>query len=179
MKMTSAKKSCIKAFGACRKIEDSVSETLSACSMANNAVNGKKALKNGKVNKIAATSLLKKINETINKNSRAKPNMTCAEFVNKTKRINVHLFNAPLNKKVATIMNEVVNSTIDTCSTNEKTSLKAEQTKLSHTIEIIEEALEDVQNDLKIQTGTTTSIDSININVRGFGSFSYINLMNI
>ena len=178
-KMTNAKKSCVKAFGACRKIEDSVSETLSACSAANAAVNGKEALKNGKVNKLAATSFMKKINETVNRNSRTKANMTCAEFVIKTKRINVHLFNAPLNKKVATFMNEVVNSTIDTCSTNEKTSLKAEQTKLSDTIEIIEEAIEDVQNDLKIQTGTTTSIDSININARSFGSFPFINLMSI
>merc|ERR1711955_121684 len=66
-KMTNAKKSCIKAFGACRKIEDSVSETLSACSPSNNAVTGKKGLKNGKANKIAATSLIKKINETTNK----------------------------------------------------------------------------------------------------------------
>merc|ERR1712098_643030 len=146
---------------------------------ANNAVAGKKGLKNGKANKIAATSLIKKINETINKVSRAKANMTCAEFVKKTKKINNHLFNAPLNKIVAKIINEVVNSTIGSCSSDEKEGLETEQTKLTGPIDIIEEAIEDVQNDLKIQTGTTTSIDSLDVNARSLGSFAFVNLMSI
>merc|ERR1712106_944844 len=44
-KMTSAKKGCISAFGACRKIEDSVSETLSACSPSNTVSKGSASLK--------------------------------------------------------------------------------------------------------------------------------------
>merc|ERR1711892_1254148 len=123
-KMTSAKKGCISAFGACRKIEDSVSK-------------GSASLKNGMANKVAATAFLKKINETINKNARAKSNLTCAAFVKKTKKISNHLFNAPLNKLVASIINETVNVTVGSCSEEEKTSLKEEIIKIGTTIEII------------------------------------------
>merc|ERR1712123_448747 len=178
-KMTSAKKGCISAFGACRKIEDSVSETLSACSPSNTVSKGSAALKNGMANKVAATVFLKKINETINKNARAISNITCAAFVKKTKKISNHLFNAPLNKLVASIINETVNVTVGSCSEEEKTSLKEEIFKIGTTIEIIDEAIEDVQNDLKIQTGTTTSVASIDINVRSFGNMLNYNLLSI
>ena len=137
------------------------------------------SLKKGVANKIAAYSFLKKINETINKNSRLKSNLSCSAFVKKAKKINTHLFNAPLNNAVASIINETVNLTINSCTTDEKTSLKAEETKLVNTIEIIDEAMEDVQKDLEIQTGTTTSIAAINLNVKHFGGILTSNLFSI
>jgi len=159
-KMTKAQKGCIAAFGACRKLEDSVSETLSACSPDNSASKDKVYLKNANANKIAASSLLKKINETINFQSRAKTNLTCGEFINKTSRMNQYIFNAPLKKELSSTIIAVANQTISGCSANEKTRLKLEETKLVSNIEIIDEAIEDIQNDLKILTGTTTSLDT-------------------
>ena len=167
-KMTSAKKGCIAAFGACRKLEDSVSETLSACSPGNSAAKGKDALQNGKANKLAASSLLNKLNQTINGKSRSENNLTCAAFLIQMKKINRRIFNAPLSKKISSFINQIVNQTIGGCSTNETTNLKSEETKLSKNMEIIDEAMEDVQNDLKIQTGTTTSVASINIKISSY-----------
>ena len=100
-------------------------------------------------------------------------------MLRKQREINTHLFNAPLNNAVASIINETVNLTINSCTTDEKTSLKAEETKLVNTIEIIDEAMEDVQKDLEIQTGTTTSIAAINLNVKHFGGILTSNLFSI
>merc|ERR1712123_487820 len=103
---------------------------------------------------------------------------TC-DFSKENKKMSNHLFNAPLNKLVASIINETVNVTVGSCSEEEKTSLKEEIIKIGTTIEIIDEAIEDVQNDLKIQTGTTTSVASVDINVRSFGNMLNYNLLSI
>jgi len=164
-KMTAAKKSCIKAFGACRKFEDSVSEVISACSPGNSASSSTKALKHGLKNKKAASSFLIKINKTLNEaTSRSVSNLTCKSFLGRAKKINQHLFNAPLNKKTSSAIFEILNTTIGSCSNNETSNLKTEKGKLEMNIEIIDEAMNDIHLDLKIQTGTTISVATLDSN---------------
>ena len=112
-KMTKAKKSCISAFGSCRKLEDSVSETLSACSPGNSETKGKNILKKGKINKLAVNSLLKKVNETINGKSTIDSNTTCGDFIIAMKKLNDFIINSPLNSKIYEIINKISNQTIN------------------------------------------------------------------
>merc|ERR1719477_204628 len=159
--MTKAKKECTSAFGKCRKVEDSVSESLSACSPANTKSRATADIKQGLKNKAAVTKATAKINATAsNSTSRATQgihSITCAVFITDIKAATAEILRAPLLAGTETVLLALVGVTVATCSSEDKTTLFTLSVEMDRTAETINLNIESKQNDLLISQGATVS----------------------
>jgi len=159
--MTAAKKQCTTAFGKCRKIEDSVSLALSACSPANTKSRATADIKQGLKNKAAVTKATAKINATAsNSTSRAAQgihSITCAVFITDIKSATAEILRAPLLAGTETVLLALVGVTVATCSSEDKTTLFTLSVEMDRTAETIDLNIESKQNDLLISQGATVS----------------------
>merc|ERR1719445_1127801 len=161
-KMTKAKKQCTTAFGKCRKIEDSVSLALSACSPANTKSRATADIKQGLKNKAAVTKATAKINATAsNPTSRQAASITCAVFTTNVISATAEILRAPLLKGVETVLLALVDATVATCSSAEKTNLLTLSANMTSTAVNIDLNIEHKQLDLQISQGSTASISAI------------------
>lgn len=160
--MTKAKKECTSAFGKCRKVEDSVSECLSACSPANTKSRATADIKQGLKNKAAVTKATAKINATAsNSTSRQAASITCAVFTTNVISATAEILRAPLLKGVETVLLALASATVATCSSDEKTKLLTLSVEMDRTAVNIDLNIEHKQTDLLISQGTTASISAI------------------
>jgi len=160
--MTKAKKACTNAFGKCRKVEDSVSSVLSACSPANTKSRATADIKQGLKNKAAVTSATAKINATAsNSTSRQAASMTCAVFTTNIISATAEISRAPLLKGTETVLLALVSATVATCTSAEKTKLLTLSVEMDRTAVSIDLNLEHKQTDLLISQGTTVSTSAI------------------
>jgi len=156
--MTAAKKQCTTAFGKCRKIEDSVSLALSACSPANTKSRATADIKQGLKNKAAVTKATAKINATAsNSTSRAAASIACAVFITDIKSATAEILRAPLLAGTETVLLALVGVTVATCSSEDKTTLFTLSVEMDRTAETINLNIESKQNDLLISQGATVS----------------------
>ena len=156
--MTAAKKQCTTAFGKCRKIEDSVSLALSACSPANTKSRATADIKQGLKNKAAVTKATTKINATAsNSTSRAAASIACAVFITDIKAATAEILRAPLLAGTETVLLALVGVTVATCSSEDKTTLFTLSVEMDRTAETINLNIESKQNDLLISQGATVS----------------------
>jgi len=156
--MTKAKKQCTTAFGKCRKVEDSVSEALSACSPANTKSRATADIKQGLKNKAAVTKATEKINATAsNSTSRQAASMTCAVFTTSVISATAEILRAPLLKGLETILLALASATVATCTSAEKTKLFTLSVEMDKTAVSIDLNIEHKQLDLQISQGTTVS----------------------
>jgi len=157
-KMTKAKKQCTTAFGKCRKIEDSVSLALSACSPANTKSRATADIKQGLKNKAAVTKATAKVNATAsNSTSRAAASIACAVFITDIKSATAEILRAPLLAGTETVLLALVGVTVATCSSEQKTKLFTLSVEMDRTAETIDLNIESKQNDLLISQGATVS----------------------
>merc|ERR1712038_1703038 len=160
--MTKAKKQCTTAFGKCRKVEDSVSEALSACSPANTKSRATADIKQGLKNKAAVTKATEKINATAsNSTSRQAASMTCAVFTTSVISATAEILRAPLLKGVETVLLALVSATVATCTSAEKTKLLTLSVEMDKTAVNIDLNIEHKQLDLQISQGTTVSTSAL------------------
>ena len=156
--MTAAKKQCTTAFGKCRKIEDSVSLALSACSPANTKSRATADIKQGLKNKAAVTKATAKINATAsNSTSRAAASIACAVFITDIKSATAEILRAPLLAGTETVLLALVGVTVATCSSEDKTTLFTLSVEMDRTADTIDLNIESKQNDLLISQGATVS----------------------
>merc|ERR1712223_1241835 len=156
--MTKAKKGCTTAFGKCRKVEDSVSESLSACSPANTKSRATADIKQGLKNKAAVTKATAKINATAsNSTSRQAASMTCAVFTTSVISATAEILRAPLLEGLETILLALASATVATCTSAEKTKLFTLSVEMDKTAVSIDLNIEHKQLDLQISQGTTVS----------------------
>jgi len=157
-KMTAAKKQCTTAFGKCRKIEDSVSLALSACSPANTKSRATADIKQGLKNKAAVTKATAKINATAsNSTSRAAASITCAVFITDITSATAEILRAPLLVGTETVLLALVEVTVATCSSGEQATLLTLSVEMDRTAETIDLNIESKQTDLLISQGATVS----------------------
>merc|ERR1719233_2631202 len=157
-KMTAAKKECTTAFGKCRKIEDSVSLALSACSPANTKSRATADIKQGLKNKAAVTKATAKINATAsNSTSRAAASITCAVFITDIASATAEILRAPLLAGTETVLLALVGVTVATCSSGEQATLLTLSVEMDRTAENIDLNIESKQTDLLISQGATVS----------------------
>jgi hypothetical protein len=160
--MTKAKKGCTTAFGKCRKVEDSVSESLSACSPANTKSRATADIKQGLKNKAAVTKATEKINATAsNSTSRQAASMTCAVFTTSVISATAEILRAPLLKGVETVLLALASATVATCTSAEKTKLFTLSVEMDKTAVNIDLNIEHKQLDLQISQGTTVSTSAL------------------
>merc|ERR1719477_187616 len=160
--MTAAKKQCTTAFGKCRKIEDSVSLALSACSPANTKSRATADIKQGLKNKAAVTKATAKINGTAsNSTSRQAASITCAVFTTNVISATAEILRAPLLKGVETVLLALVSATVATCSSAEKTNLLTLSVNMTNTAVNIDLNIEHKQLDLQISQGSTVSTSAV------------------
>merc|ERR1712038_1193675 len=160
--MTKAKKQCTTAFGKCRKVEDSVSEALSACSPANTKSRATADIKQGLKNKAAVTKATEKINATAsNSTSRQAASMTCAVFTTSVISATAEILRAPLLKGVETVLLALASATVATCTSAEKTKLFTLSVEMDKTAVNIDLNIEHKQLDLQISQGTTVSTSAL------------------
>lgn len=160
--MTKAKKKCTTAFGKCRKVEDSVSESLSACSPANTKSRAIADIKQGLKNKAAVTKATAKINATAsNSTSRQAAIMPCAVFTDGVISAITEISRAPLLQGVETILFALVSATVATCTSAEKTKLLTLSVEMDKTAVSIDLNIEHKQLDLQISQGTTVSTSAL------------------
>jgi len=161
--MTKAKKNCTTAFGKCRKVEDSVSLTLSACSPANTKTRATADIKQGLKNKAAATEASKKINETAaagNATSR-QGGIPCAGFITDVKGATQEILRAPLLEGLETKLKALASATVITCSSTEVTTLYTLSVEMDKTAAAIDLNIESKQTDLIISQGEPASITAL------------------
>lgn len=161
--MTKAKKNCTTAFGKCRKVEDSVSLTLSACSPANTKARATADIKQGLKNKAAATEASKKINETAaagNATSR-QGGIPCASFITDVKGATQEILRAPLLEGLETKLKALASATVITCSSTEVTMLYTLSVEMDKTAAAIDLNIESKQTDLIISQGEPASITAL------------------
>merc|ERR1712088_747404 len=160
--MTKAKKGCTTAFGKCRKVEDSVSESLSACSPANTKSRATADIKQGLKNKAAVTKATAKINETAsNSTSRQAASMTCSVFTTSVISATAEILRAPLLEGLETILLALASATVATCTSAEKTKLFTLSVEMDKTAVSIDLNIEHKQLDLQVSQGTTASTVAI------------------
>ena len=153
-KMVKAKTACAKAFGSCRKVEDSVSEALSACSPANSDSAVKAAIAQGTKNLAAA----KKVSEKIASAKAARTTraaMACGSFAVKIAATAGELEASPLLAGLIDILNAVLALTVSPCNNAEKLELANAEESFTGAVETIEVAIAEKQKDLEISTGST------------------------
>jgi len=156
---TAAQKACIGNFSICRKLEDQVSELVSACSASNSAAKVTAAIAQGVANQAAATEVSTKVNSTLNTRSGSfrSTDVTCAVFATKVTDVSVQVTGAPLLASLGTMLKELANLTVATCSDDDKLSLGNASTTFLASTESIAIAIAEKQSALNIQTeGVTT-----------------------
>jgi len=161
--MTKAKKNCTTAFGKCRKVEDSVSLTLSACSPANTKTRATADIKQGLKNKAAAAKASAKINETAaasNASSRH-GGIPCSGFITIVKDATQEILRAPLLGALETKLLAVVSTTVITCSSTEVTTLYPLSVEMDKAGAAIDLNIASKQNDLLISQGQTASVTAL------------------
>ena len=160
--MTKAKKQCTSAFGKCRKVEDSVSESLSACSPANTKSRATADIKQGLKNKAAVKKATEKINSTASSStSRQAASITCAVFTTNVISATAEILRAPLLKGVETVLLALASATVATCSSAEKTNLLSLSVNMTNTAVNIDLNIEHKQLDLQISQGSTVSTSAV------------------
>jgi hypothetical protein len=153
-KMVKAKTACAKAFGSCRKVEDTVSEALSACSPANSLSAVKAAIAQGTKNLAAAKKVSAKVaSAKATRTTRAA--MACGSFAVKIAATAGELEASPLLAGIIDILNAVLALTVSPCSAAEKLELASAEDSFTGAVETIELAIEEKQKDLEISTGST------------------------
>lgn len=153
-KMVKAKTACTKAFGSCRKVEDSVSESLSACSAANSDSAVKAAIAQGTKNLAAANKVSAKVASAKSARS-TRAAMACGSFAVKIAATAGELEAAPLLAGIIDILNAVLALTVSPCNDAEKVELANAEEAFTGAVETIEVAVAEKQKDLEISTGST------------------------
>lgn len=160
-KFTKQRVLCISAFGKCRKLEDSVTQAISACSSANSLTNVLAAITAGVSNKAAAAEVSSKITAATATARAATANTTCADFITKVTEVTTEVMNAPLSLHLEVLLKAVTALTVSSCSTTEKTSLTSAGDTFKTAAAVIDEAIASKQMDLEISTGSTVSISTL------------------
>jgi len=155
---TAAQKACIGNFSICRKLEDQVSELVSACSASNSAAKVTAAIAQGVANQAAATEVSTKVNSTLAARSGSfrSTDVTCAVFATKVTDVSVQVTGAPLLASLGTMLKELANMTVATCSDDDKLSLGNASTTFLESTESITIAIAEKQSALNIQTNGET-----------------------
>merc|ERR1711997_1438199 len=155
---TAAKKACIGNFSICRKEEDKVSELVSACSASNSVAKVTAAIAQGVANQAAATEVSTKVNSTLNTRSGSfrSTDVTCAVFATKVTDVSVQVSGAPLLASLGTMLKELANMTVATCSDDDKLSLGNASTTFLESTESITIAIAEKQSALNIHTNGET-----------------------
>lgn len=157
--MTAAKKACTTAFGACRKLEDTVSPALSACSPSNTVTKLTAAITQGTKNKAAAQGLKTKVASAAS--ARAAGNYSCSAFTTAVTAAIAQIEAAALSSGLETLLTDLSSSTVAACSTDEKTALTATSTLIDAAVTVIEEYITEKQSALEIQTGSTIAVSTV------------------
>merc|ERR1719220_501288 len=157
--MTAAKKACTTAFGACRKLEDTVSPALSACSPSNSVTKLTAAITQGTKNKAAAQGLKTKVASAAS--ARAAGNYSCSAFITAVTAAIAQIEAAALSSGLETLLTDLSSSTVAACSTDEKTALTATSTLIDAAVTVIEEYITEKQSALEIQTGSTIAVSTV------------------
>jgi len=162
---TAAQKACIGNFSICRKLEDQVSELVSACSASNSAAKVTAAIAQGVANQAAATEVSTKVNSTLAARSGSfrSTDVTCAVFATKVTDVSVQVTGAPLLASLGTMLKELANMTVATCSDDDKLSLGNASTTFLESTESITLAIAEKQSALNISTGATVSTDGLTV----------------
>jgi hypothetical protein len=158
--IATAKKTCVKAFGACRKLEDEVSGALSACSPANSPDALKAALAQGAANKAAADGVTAKIATALAARS-ARTATSCSAFAVEVTLVSGEMAAAPLLPAIAAMLNAILGLTVDPCTDDEKAELTAAGSMLEEAAAAIDDAMDAINELLEIATGSTVSVDDI------------------
>merc|ERR1712110_1143586 len=177
---TSAKKACTGNFSFCRQEEDKVSKLVSACSASNSVAKVTAAIAQGTKNQAAATAVSAKVNATLEANRRlrradttaaattaalttaaANTVYTCADFATKVTEVSIHVTGSPLLATLETILKELANATVATCTDADKSSLGNASTTFLSSTESITLAIAEKQSALSISTGTTVTVADI------------------
>jgi len=160
---TAAKKACTGNFSFCRKEEDKVSKLVSACSASNSVAKVTAAIAQGAKNQAAATAVSAKVNATLAARSLAprSTDVTCAAFATSVTEISTHVKSAPLLANLETLLKALANSTVATCTDDDKSSLGNASTTFISSTDSITLAIAEKQDALNISTGTTLNVADI------------------
>merc|ERR1712110_305576 len=161
---TAAKKACTGNFSFCRQEEDKVSKLVSACSASNSVAKVTAAIAQGAKNQAAATKVSAKVNATLDAAQSAafrSTNYTCADFATKVTAISIQVTGSPLLATLETMLTELANATVATCTDADKSSLGNASTTFLSSTESITLAIAEKQSALNISTGSTVSVADI------------------
>merc|ERR1712110_1052198 len=86
---------------------------------------------------------------------------TCADFATKVTEVSIHVTDSPLLATLETILTELANATVATCTDADKSSLGNASTTFLSSTESITLAIAEKQSALNISTGTTVSVADI------------------
>lgn len=158
---TAAKKDCVAAFGACRKIEDTVSATISACSPANSKANVLAAITAGVANKEAAAKLSQKVAALAGAGNSARQaeNITCMDFAAEVIVAATSISLAPLSVGLQQTLLDLVAMVVSPCTDTEAIELSAAETFFNAKAKSIDTALAAKNEDLEISLGSTVNFD--------------------
>ena len=155
-KFTAQKSKCIKAFGKCRKTEDTVNQAISVCSSSNSQTKILAAITAGVANQAAAADLDKKITAATAAPP-ARATSTCAAFITAVTEVTNKTMNAPLASGLETMLKAVTALDVSPCSPTEMPSLESAGVAFKAAAGGIDGAVAVKQVELGIITGSTVS----------------------
>jgi len=156
-------KNCTKAFGKCRKYEDAAITSIAACNSDSTKLTKKAAELTKNIAAVAAAKKTVKAlaSGTSGRSARSTKLSTCKEVVTMSTTVTTMIINFPTSPSIAITATKISLSTSVTCSTAEKTSLKALETKYTAAETFLKSALAEVQAEIQLITGSTASSTAI------------------
>merc|ERR1712012_314050 len=155
-------KTCTKAFGACRKLEDAAVESLSACTADPAALKKKAAALSA--NKDAMGNVKTKLTAlTGTRRSRVirAPATTCAGVVELVSTLLVISLQCPTCEGVLDLAKDIVDSPDVTCTDEEKASLLTSIETVDSIVEEMAETLDTLLSDIEFSEGSTPSTSEL------------------
>jgi len=156
-------KNCTKAFGKCRKYEDAAITSIAACNSDSTKLTKKAAELTKNIAAVAAAKKTVKAlaSGTSGRSARSTKLSTCKEVVTMSTTVTTMIINFPTSPSIAITATKISLSTSVTCTTAEKTSLKALETKYTAAETFLKSALAEVQAEIQLITGSTASSTAI------------------
>jgi len=156
-------KNCTKAFGKCRKYEDAAITSIAACNSDSTKLTKKAAELTKNIAAVAAAKKTVKAlaSGTSGRSARSTKLSTCKEVVTMSTTVTTMIINFPTSPSIAITATKISLSTSVSCTTAEKTSLKALETKYTAAETFLKSALAEVQAEIQLITGSTASSTAI------------------
>merc|ERR1712223_1027762 len=139
-------KNCTKAFGKCRKYEDAAITSIAACNSDSTKLTKKAAELTKNIAAVAAAKKTVKAlaSGTSGRSARSTKLSTCKEVITMSTKVTTMIINFPTSPSIAITATKISLFTSVSCTTAEKTSLKALETKYTAAETFLKSALAEV-----------------------------------